>query len=52
MRTLALERSRLELNTFTKRSNMEMVGFRGEAQNGKSSSGALKAGSEHFHKEK
>ena len=52
MGSLALELSRLEVNTFTKRSNKEMTGFRGVAQNGKSSPGALKAGSEHFHTEK
>ena len=48
---LALELSRLETNTFIKRSSKDMLGFRAEAQNGKPSSGALKAGNYNFHKE-
>ena len=49
MGNLALELSRLETNTFIKRTSKDMLGFIAEAQNGKPSSGALKAGNEHFH---
>ena len=52
MGNLALELSRLEMITFIKRSTKEMIGFRIDVQNGKSSSGTLKAGIEHVHAEK
>ena len=35
MGNVALEPPGLEINTFIKRSNKEIIGFRGDAQNGK-----------------
>ena len=43
MGSLALELSRLDGNTFIKRSNKELAGFRGVAQNEKIRLEALKA---------
>ena len=46
---LAPTLSRMEINTFIKISNQNMIGFGGVAQHGKSNSGAPKAGNDHLH---
>ena len=50
MGNLALELSRLEMDSFIKRRDKEIISFTVVDQSREPSPGALKAGSEHIHK--